>query len=92
MLRKFICEVTHLYDDNNRVKREHIVYMPKSEYDNSGSRWRNHIIYMPESEYDTSGSRWKNHRWIEKKLGERYTDENPYCGRYYVTRIYQERL
>ena len=77
MLRKFICEVTHVYDENNRVKREH-------------------IVYMPQSEYDTSGSRYKNHRWVEnkleEKLGPRYTDENPYSGRYYVNRIYQERL
>ena len=43
MLRKFICEVVHYYNDNDeRVKREHIVYMPESEYDTSGSRWKNH--------------------------------------------------
>ena len=76
MLRKFICEVVHYYDDNDEsVKREHIVYMPKSEY-------------------DTSGSRWKNHRWVERKLeaklGERYVSGQG--SRYYVRRIYQERL
>ena len=78
MLRKFICEVVHYYNDNNeRVEREH-------------------IVYMPQSEYDTSGARYKNHRWVEnkleEKLGKRYTDENPYSGRYYVTRIRQEKL
>ena len=75
MLRKFICEVFHYYNDNDeRVKREHIVYMPKSEY--------------------TSGSRWKNHRWVEKKieakLGERWVSGEG--SKYYVRRIYQERL
>ena len=78
MLRKFICEVVHYYNDNNeRVEREH-------------------IVYMPQSEYDTSGVRYKNHRWVhdklEEKLGPRYTDENPYSGRYYVTSIRQEKL
>ena len=78
MLRKFICEVVHYYNDNNeRVEREHVVYMPQSEYDTSGSRYRNH--------------RWVENK-LEEKLGKRYTDENPYSGRYYVTRIYQERL
>ena len=78
MLRKFICEVIHYYGDNNeRVKRDHIVYMPNSEY-------------------DTSGSRYKNHRCVEnkleEKLGKRYTDENPYSGRYYINSIRQEKL
>ena len=41
MLRKFVCKVTHCYSDDERVEREHIVYMPKSEY-TSGSRWKNH--------------------------------------------------
>ena len=76
MLRKFICEVTHVYDENNRVKREH-------------------IIYMPQSEYDTSGSRWRNERWVEDKLkaklGEQY-DQGSYLSKWYVNRIYQERL
>ena len=77
MLRKFICKVTHYYSDDKRVEREH-------------------VVYMPQSEYDTSGSRYRNHHWVEKKLkeklGERYTDDNPYCGRYYINRIYQEKL
>ena len=77
MLRKFICKVTHYYSDDHRVEREHIVYMPQSEYDTSGSRYRNH--------------RWVENK-LEEKLGKRYTDENPYSGRYYVTRIYQERI
>jgi hypothetical protein len=51
---------------------------------------------MPESEYDTSGKRYRNHNWVEnkleEKLGKRYTDENPYSGRYYVTRIRQEKI
>ena len=76
MLKKFICEVVHFYGDNDeRVKREHIVYMPKSEY-------------------DTSGSRWKNHNWVEEKieakLGERWVSGEG--SRYYIRRIYQERL
>ena len=77
MLRKFVCKVTHCYLDDERIEREH-------------------IVYMPQSEYDTSGARYKNHRWVEnkleEKLGKRYTDENPYSGRYYVTRIRQEKL
>ena len=77
MLRKFICEVTHYYSDDERVEREH-------------------VVYMPESEYDTSGKRFRNHYWVEgkleEKLGKRYTDENPYSGRYYVTRIRQEKI
>jgi len=43
MLRKFICEVIHYYSDDEKVKREHIIYMPQSEYDTSGSRWRNEL-------------------------------------------------
>jgi hypothetical protein len=50
---------------------------------------------MPESEYDTSGNRWKNHRWVRKKLeqkiGNRY-EEGSYSSKWYVGRIYQERL
>ena len=42
MLRKFICKVTHYYSDDERVQREHVIYMPESKYDTSGSRWRNH--------------------------------------------------
>ena len=77
MLRKFICKVVHYYGDNDeRVEREH-------------------IVYMPESEYDTSGSRWKNHRWVEKKLeekiGKKY-DDGSYSSKWYVNRIYQERI
>ena len=77
MLRKFICKVTHYYSDDERVEREHIVYMPQSEYDTSGQIYRNH--------------KWVENK-LEEKLGPRYTDENPYSGRYYVNRIYQERL
>ena len=77
MLRKFICKVTHYNLGEDSVEREH-------------------VVYMPESEYDTSGARYKNHKWVEdkleEKLGKRYTNENPYSGRYYVTRIYQERI
>jgi hypothetical protein len=50
---------------------------------------------MPESEYDTSGNRWKNHRWVrnklEEKIGKRY-EEGSYSSKWYVGRIYQERL
>ena len=42
MLRKFVCKVTHYYSDDERVEREHIVYMPEQEYDKSGSRYSNH--------------------------------------------------
>ena len=76
MLRKFICEVVHYYSDDQRATREH-------------------IIYMPQSEYDTSGSRWRNERWVQDKLkaklGEQY-DQGSYLSKWYVTRIYQERL
>ena len=61
MLRKFIVEVKHYatHDslESKDVKRDHIVYMPESEYDTSGSRWKNH--------------RWVENK-IEAKLGERY--------------------
>ena len=61
MLRKFIVEVKHYatHDslESKDVKRNHIVYMPESEYDTSGSRLKNHI--------------WVE-RKIEAKLGERY--------------------
>ena len=76
MLRKFICEVTHVYDENNRVKREHIVYMPQSEYDTSGARYRN--------------ERWVEKK-LEAKLGERY-DQGSYTSKWYCRRIYQERI
>ena len=50
---------------------------------------------MPQSEYDTSGSRWRNERWVENKLkaklGEQY-DQDSYLSKWYVNRIYQERL
>ena len=55
---------------------------------------REHVVYMPQQEYDTSGNRWKNHRWVEKKieakLGERWVSGEG--SKYYVRRIYQERL
>ena len=41
MLRKFICEVKHYLSDDESVVREHIIYMPQSEYDTSGARYRN---------------------------------------------------
>ena len=76
MLRKFICEVVHYLQDDQRITREH-------------------IVYMPQSEYDTSGSRWRNERWVENKLkaklGEQY-DQGSYLSKWYVNRIYQERL
>ena len=76
MLRKFIVEVKHYNLGQDSVKREH-------------------IIYMPQSEYDTSGSRWRNERWVEDKLkaklGEQY-DQGSYLSKWYVNRIYQERL
>ena len=76
MLRKFVCKVTHCYSDDERVEREHIVYMPKSEY-TSGVRYKNH--------------RWVENK-LEQKLGERYTKKDPYIGRYYITSIRQEKL
>ena len=76
MLRKFVCKVTHCYSDDERVEREHIVYMPKSEY-TSGVRYKNHL--------------WVENK-LEQKLGERYTKKDPYTGRYYITSIRQEKL
>ena len=75
MLRKFICEIVHYYSDDQRVTRDH-------------------IVYMPQSEYDTSGSRWRNERWVENKLKDKLGDswESSRGFRYYVRRIYQERL
>ena len=76
MLRKFICEVVHYLQDDQRITREH-------------------IVYMPQSEYDTSGARYRNERWVEDKLkaklGEQY-DQGSYLSKWYVNRIYQERL
>ena len=76
MLRKFICEVVHYLQDDQRITREH-------------------IVYMPQSEYDTSGARYRNERWVEDKLkaklGEQY-DQDSYLSKWYVNRIYQERL
>ena len=76
MLRKFICEVTHYDLGDESVERVH-------------------VIYMPESEYDTSGSKWKNRQWVrnklEEKIGKRY-EEGSYSSKWYVGRIYQERL
>ena len=77
MLKKFICEVIHYYDDaNKRVKREHIVYMPKSEYDTSGARWKNH--------------RWVEKK-LEVKLGPQYHPGKTMSS-WYVQRIHQEKL
>ena len=76
MLRKFICKVTHFDLGKDSVEKEH-------------------VIYMPESEYDTSGARWQNHRWVreklEEKIGKRYVDES-WTSKWYINRIYQERL
>ena len=76
MLRKFICEVVHYLQDNQRITREHIIYMPQSEYDTSGARYRN--------------ERWVEDK-LENKLGERY-HEGTYHSKWYCRRIYQERL
>ena len=77
MLKKFICEVVHFYGDNDeRVKREHIVYMPKSEYDTSGSRWKNH--------------RWVEKK-LEAKLGPQYNPGKT-LNSWHVRRIHQEKL
>ena len=79
MLRKFICEVVH-YATPNSLESKDVK--------------RDHIVYMPESIYDKSGSRWKNHNWVEEKieakLGERWVSGEG--SKYYVRRIYQERL
>ena len=79
MLRKFIVEVKHYatHDslESKDVKRDHIVYMPESEYDTSGSRWKNH--------------RWVKKK-IEAKLGERYVSGEGskwYCRRIYQERL-----
>ena len=77
MLRKFICEVIHYYSDNQRVTREHIIYMPQSEYDTSGARWRN--------------ERWVEKK-LDAKLGEKYDPKISYATRWYCRRIYQERI
>ena len=78
MLRKFICEVVHYYnDDDERVTREHIVYMPQSEYDTSGARYRN--------------ERWVEKK-LTAKLGEPYDNKGNYVSSWYCRRIYQERI
>ena len=80
MLRKFICEVVHYATPNSLeskdVKRDHIVYMPKSEYDTSGSRWKNH--------------RWVEKK-LEVKLGPQYNPGKTLSS-WHVRRIYQEKL
>jgi len=76
MLRKFICEVKHYLSDNESVVREHIIYMPQSEYDTSGARWRN--------------ERWVEKK-LEAKLGKKY-DQDSYASKWTCRRIYQERL
>ena len=77
MLRKFICEVVHYYSDDNRITREHIVYMPQSEYDTSGARYRN--------------ERWVEKK-LTAKLGEPYDNKGNYVSSWYCRRIYQERI
>ena len=76
MLRKFICKVTHYDLGKDSVEREH-------------------VVYMPEQEYDKSGSRYRNHNWVQEKLvqkiGKKY-DEGSYSSKWYITRIYQERI
>ena len=76
MLRKFICKVHHHNLGEKSVVREHIIYMPQSEYDTSGARWRN--------------ERWVEKK-LEAKLGERY-DQGSYISKWYCRRIYQERI
>ena len=77
MLRKFICEVVHYLQDDQRITREHIVYMPQSEYDTSGARYRN--------------ERWVEKK-LTTKLGEPYNNKGNYVSSWYCKRIYQERL
>ena len=76
MLRKFICKVTHYDLGKDSVEIEHVVYMPQQEYDKSGSRYR-------------------NHNWVQEKLvqkiGKKY-DEGSYRSKWYINRIYQERI
>ena len=76
MLRKFICKVTHFDLGKDSVEKEHIIYMPESEYDTSGVRWKNH--------------RWVREK-LEEKIGKRYVDES-WTSKWYINRIYQERL
>ena len=76
MLRKFICEVHHHDLGDKSVVREHVIYMPESEYDKSGSRWRNAV--------------WVEKK-LEEKIGKRYVDGS-YSSLWYINRIYQERL
>ena len=76
MLRKFICKVTHFDLGKDSVEKEHIIYMPESEYDTSGIRWKNH--------------RWVREK-LEEKIGKRYVDES-WTSKWYINRIYQERL
>ena len=76
MLRKFICEVVHYYSDDNRITREHIVYMPQSEYDTSGARYKN--------------ERWVEKK-LEVKLGPQYNPGKTLSS-WHVRRIYQERI
>tara|TARA_Y100000401_G_C8141967_1_gene135311 strand:- start:121 stop:354 length:234 start_codon:yes stop_codon:yes gene_type:complete len=77
MLRKFVCKVTHCYSDDERVEREHIIYMPQSEYDTSGVRYKNHS--------------WVKDK-LEEKLGKRFVDGDPFTDRWYVNSIRQEKL
>ena len=76
MLRKFICKVVHYYSDDQRVTREHVIYMPEQEYDKSGARFRNH--------------NWVEKK-LEEKIGKRY-DNGSYLSKWWCKRIYQERL
>ena len=76
MLRKFICEECHNNLGEKSIIREHIIYMPQSEYDTSGARYRN--------------ERWVEKK-LEAKLGERY-DQGSYTSKWYCRRIYQERI
>ena len=76
MLRKFICKVTHYNLGKDSVEREHVVYMPQQEYDTSGSRYRNHNCVQEK---------------LVEKIGKKY-DEDSYTSKWYINRIYQERL
>ena len=76
MLRKYICKVTHFDLGKDSVEKEHVIYMPESEYDTSGVRWKNH--------------QWVREK-LEEKIGKRYVDES-WTSKWYINRIYQERL
>ena len=73
MLRKFICEVTHYYSDDERVQREHVIYMPESKYDTSGSRWRNHN-WVEKKIKDKLGDQWISGKGAIYSIGRIYQE------------------